>query len=124
MKRRLITVGIVLAGYLAIYLISRQVFALHSPHYLYTPEWTARNVLWIAAIVSTVPALLGARLFPFVTLGGYVLGVVAGELFGGFEADVPPQYLHWGWLIWLGVFLASVGAGVVVEKVHKRRRLS
>lgn len=124
MKQRLITAGIVLAAYLVIYVISRQLFGLHSPHHLYTPEWTARNVLWIAAIVSTVPALLGARLFPFVTLGGYVLGVVAGELFGGFEAHVPPRFLHWGWLIWLGVFLASVGVGVVVERVRKRRRLS
>ncbi len=124
MKRRLITAGIVLAGYVIIYIISRQLFALHSPHHLYTPEWTARNVLWIAAAASTVPALLGARLFPFVTLGGYVLGVVTGELFGGFQSDAPPQYLHWGWLIWLGVFLACVAAGVVVERVHKRRRLS
>ncbi len=123
MKRRLITAGVVLAGYLVIYLVSRQLFALHSPHHLYTPEWTTRNVLWIAAIVSAVPALCGVRLFPFVTLGGYVLGVVAGELFGGFEADVPPHYLHWGWLIWLCVFLASVGIGIVVEKVRKRRRL-
>ncbi len=121
LDNRWVNATLVFAGYLVIFIITRQVFSLHSPHHLYTPEWTSRHVLWPAAAISTIPALFGLRRFPFIILAGYVLGVITGELFGGFQADVPPQYLHHGWLIWFCVFAASVGVGVAVE-VRRRRR--
>ena len=121
MKQRLPYVAVLLAAYVVIYLICRQVFAIGSPHHLYTPEWTARHVLWLAATISTLPVLFGARRFPVITLAGYVLGVIAGELFGGFEADIPPQYLHHGWFIWTCVFVASVVVGIIVERTHRSR---
>ncbi len=116
-----VNAALVFAGYLAIFFITRQVFSLHSPHHLYTPEWTTRHVLWPATAISTIPAFFGLRRFPFITLAGYVLGVISGELFGGFQSDVPPQFLHWGWLIWFWVFFASIVLGIAVEVVRKRR---
>jgi MFS family permease len=78
-------------------------------------------VLWPLAATSAIPAFFGLRRFPFIALAGYVLGVVCGELFGGFQVDVPPQFLHWGWLIWFCVFLASIALGIAIEVVRKLR---
>ena len=83
---------------------------------LYTPEWAARRVFWVAAAVILIAALLRKTRFASTALGGYLLGLVAGELFGGFRADVPPQYLHYGWLILLAVFAAACALGVWLER--------
>ncbi len=99
MKKRFI-VAIVMAGlYGIIYLLNFQFFDIYKPYYMYTVSWTTRGVLPVAASISVLAALFGKRYLTIISLVGYILGIVLGELFGGFEANMPPQYLHHGWEI-------------------------
>ncbi len=116
-EKRPLTVYAVITGlcYIAIYVISRYFFDIGQQFYMYTPSWTARNVLWLAALISVVPSFFGNYRFSIITLAGYILGVIAGELFGGFKSDNPPEYLHYGWLIWGSVYISAVIIGILVE---------
>lgn len=109
-KRVLWAVGFA-AALLAVFFVSR--YALPE---LYTPEWSARNLFWPAAAVMFIPVLFGKVRFSALALAGYVLGMAAGELLGGWEQDVGPQYLHHGWWIMILVFLAFCGLGALVQR--------
>lgn len=102
--------------YVLLYGISRYYFDIGQQFYMYTPSWTARNVLWFAAMISVIPSLFGYYRFSLITLAGYILGVTGGELFGGFQSDIPPEYLHYGWVIWGAVYIASAMVGMLAEK--------
>lgn len=97
-----------------IYLLTR--YAMGS---LYTPEWAARNMFGLIAPVILVFAVLGKLWFSGFALGGYLLGLVAGELLGGFWR-APPSYHHYGWLIFICVFLISCAVGGVVQRKKGR----
>lgn len=88
---------------------------------LYVPEWSARHIFWPMAAVIFIPALFGKVRFSGLALAGYVTGMAAGELLGGWEADVGPQYLHHGWWIMLLVFLVFCGAGVVAQRLAGKK---
>lgn len=98
----------------ALYLVTR--YGLNG---LYTPEWAARNIYWLVSSVILVFAVLGRLWFSGIALGGYLLGLAAGELFGGFRRE-PPSYHHYGWLILICVFLASCAAGWIVQSKKGR----
>ena len=104
------------AALLALFFVTR--YALPG---LYTPEWAARHVFWLVAAVVFIPALYGKVRFSSAALAGYVAGLAAGELLGGWEADVGPQYLHHGWWILLLVFAASCLIGIAAEKRAKKK---
>ena len=97
-----------------IYLLSRYAFLQ-----LYTPEWVARQLFVYILTFLTVISLLGYRKFVTVSVIGYVTGIISGELFGGFESDIGPQYLHWGWLIFIVVFILFCIIGFMVENKSK-----
>ena len=66
--------------------------------------------------------LLGKwHLTTFISFAGYILAIILGEMFGGFKSDVPPQYLHYGWLIWGFVFALSILVGIVIERANNRK---
>jgi len=103
--------------YVLIYAISRHYFDIGQQFYMYTPSWAARNVLWLAALISAVPSFFGYYRFSIITLAGYILGVIAGEIFGGFQSDIPPVYPHYGWIIWGAVYISAAIIGIMVEKI-------
>ena len=123
MKRKIAAILSFALAYLIIYFISTSQFA-----HLYTPEWTARSVLPLAAIITIAPLFWGKFRFTAITLSGYILGVLIGELWG--EAAVPlfnphhphPEALHSGWVLWGIVFILSIAIGIVVEIIRKRRK--
>ena len=82
----------------------------------YTPEWTARHIFPFFAGMITSYSLAKKRKVVVISFVGYILGVILGELFGGFESHIGPQYLHWGWLIFIIVFAVFFGLGIVIEK--------
>lgn len=110
-KRRLGYAAVAGVCFLLIWGLSRSLFDIGQPYYMYTPSWTLRNVWWLAVLVSVVSALRGRVRLSLMTLGGYVLGVVAGEIFGGVWSHIPPEYPHYGWLIWGAVYAASALLG-------------
>lgn len=89
---------------------------------LYVPEWSARHVFWPLAAFIVALALLGYVCPAGFALARYVVGIAAGELLGGWEADVGPQYLHHGWWIMLLVFLAFCGVGFLVRQRGEKRK--
>ena len=99
------------AALLVLFLVTR--YAMPG---LYTPEWAARQVFWPLAAVIFLPVLYGKVRFSAIALGGYIVGLAAGELLGGWEADIGPQYLHHGWWIFLLMFLAGCVLGVLAQR--------
>ena len=128
LKKRLLYAAITGMCYVILYGISRHFFDISQQFFMYTPSWTVRNVIWYAAIISVIPSFFGNYRFSIITLAGYILGVIAGEMFGGFKSDIPPEYLHYGWVIWGAVFISSAIIGILVEILirhrHNQSRLS
>ncbi len=115
-NKRVLFPLLLFAALLGLFFLTR--YAMPS---LYTPEWAARNVFWGCALIIFMPSVFGKRRFSAAALSGYILGLVAGELFGGFESHLPPSYRHYGWLILLIVFAAGCGAGLVLERKHPKK---
>lgn len=87
----------------------------------YTPEWSARHIFWVAALMILLTSFFDKVRFSFFALAGYLLGMLAGELFGGYQKDVPPQYLHYGWLIQIVVFFAFCLLGIWMQQKRKNK---
>lgn len=121
MRKRFINIIVALGFYGIIYFLNSKFFDIYQPYHLYTVSWTTRKVLPLATIVSIQAGLLGKRYLAFITLLGYIAGIVLGELFGGFESHLPPQYKHHGWWIWGCVYILSVIIGIIVEKSKQHK---
>ena len=90
--------------------------------YLCTPEWVARHLFSYILSFLIVMSLIGYRKFVTVLVIGYISGLLEGELFGGFESHIGPQYLHWGWLIFIIVFVVSCFIGYIIENKCNRNK--
>lgn len=92
--------GIIIAVTLALIFVITRFYMTN----FYTPEWSARHIFWSIALIVIISAVLNKIRFSITAFLGYLLGMVGGELFGGFQKHIPPQYLHYGWLIHILVF--------------------
>lgn len=117
MKKRILLPLLLAAALLDLFFFTR-----YGLPQFYTPEWAARHVFWGCALIVFLPSIFGRYRFPACAFAGYAAGLVFGELFGGFQADVPPQYLHYGWLIFLCVFALSCVLGVFLERRKKQNK--
>jgi hypothetical protein len=126
MKKHHIYTFATAAAYLAIYLISRYFFFIGRGYHLYTPDWTAKNILWIACIISCLPGLFGAYRFSFITLAGYLAGVILGEIFGPTIRTVqegkPAMPYHDGWFYCIATYIVSCVIGITFELYGKGKR--
>lgn len=87
--------------------------------YLY--GWLLKNNLfWWAMIISAIPAAFGKYKFSVSTSAGFVFGLVLGELCGKNPDGAKMGLTHYGWEIWLLIFLFSAVMGVVLEKISKK----
>ena len=78
------------------------------------------NLFWVAMAVSVFPALFGKQRFSCATLVGFVIGLLAGILFGpNPKKGAALGISHYGWAIWGVVYLASMVAGVMAERHGK-----
>ncbi len=120
MKKRFLHFGIVAAIYLLIFALCQQFFFIGKPFHLYTPDWTAKNIMWIAAIISAVPALIGCKKYPYITVAFYILGVVLGELFGRqmviMDQSLASMPYHYGFAWCIGIYIIGCVVGLAVEK--------
>lgn len=128
----LLTVG----GYLAVYLLGRVIWcdlgecsllgwlltARPSGTHSYLYGWLlSSRLFWYAMAISALPALLGKRRFPVATVLGFLTGLAAGILFGPDPVGAAWGHGDRGWLIWGGCYLASMAAGLYLERREKRR---
>lgn len=103
--------GIVFTAMCLLYITTR--YCMKS---LYTPEWVSRNIFPLFAAMMTAYSLSGKRKMVIISIIGYITGLAVGEVFGGFESHIGPQYLHWGWLIFIIVFILFFIFGLLIEK--------
>ncbi len=140
-RRRNIQVFLlILLGYLAAFLTGRFLSGTNTNtavvSWLFTTDPKASTYLfgWLlssrfflyASLVSALPALLGKRLYALTSLLGFWLALPSGELCGQNPQNAGE---HWGWLIWLLIFLLFSLLGGIGQKLFgnkpdlKSRRL-
>lgn len=134
-KKNILMALSVMGGYIIIYLLGRLIWCdltessfigwlvsvrPNGEHgYLY--GWLlSSNLFWIALIISTLPAIWGKFKFSFTTLAGFVVGLLAGMLFGPNPDGAAIGQTHYGWAIWDVIYFLSVIAGILVERFVKK----
>lgn len=121
------------AGYGAVYLLGRVfcctalqssvlgwLFGTDPTQLTYLYGWLLREKLfWFSMAISVVPALWGKYRFSFTTLAAFGIGLLLGEQLGACPAGAVYGHSHYGWIIWGGIFLFSMGMGIVLERMKK-----
>ena len=136
-KKNISMALIVAAAYLAIYLIGRVIWCdLSDSNFIgwlvsvrpngehsYLYGWLLSSKLfWIALVISTLPAIWGKFKFSFTTLAGFIVGLLAGMIFGSYPEGAAIGQTHFGWAIWGVIYLLSIIAGILVERFVKKGR--
>lgn len=122
-----VNVGVVLAGYAALYLLGQGPLAGS-----YTAEWTSARIWWVFAPATLAVAMFGPPRAWWWSLAGYPVGALLGHLIGepvhsaqlqrlaaqrldpGFAQNWQPS--HPGWWIAILVFLAATVSGWLVQR--------
>ena len=138
-RRNLRSALLILAGYLLIYFLGRVIWVEHSDTTLvgwlftaapsrpgsYLYGWLlSRRMFWYAAAISVLPALFGAYRFSAVTLAAFVAGLPLGIILGPNPAGAAIGHTHYGWVIWVVIFLLSIPAGIILEHICGKRAKS
>lgn len=132
MKKRniYITSGYITA-YLVLYLLGRIIWCdigesnligwlftiIPTGEHSYLYGWLlSSSLFWCALVISVLPSLWGKFKFSAVTTVGFVVGFVAGMIWGPYPEGAAIGHGHYGWAIWGVIYLVSIAAGVIVEK--------
>jgi len=125
-KKRICHFAAIIALYLVLYLSGRLVCGdLQNSSFLgwltgtdsrfYLFGWlTHQNLFWYAMMVSALPTLLGQFWFGISTFTGCLVGLLLGEWLGVYPPGIPYGNGHYGWAIWIGVYLVSCIVGIVI----------
>ncbi len=118
-----------IGAYLLVYLVGRLLcsdltqnnimgilFGTDSKYYLFGWLLTSR-LFWCGVFISVLPALWGKYRYTAVTIAGFVFGIFWGEWLGPYPAGEPWGSGHYGWALWIGVFLVSVISGCIWQKL-------
>ncbi len=134
-KKNVLMALSVMGGYIIIYLLGRLIWCdltessfigwlvsvRPNGEHSYLYGWLlSSNLFWIALIISTLPAIWGKFKFSFTTLAGFVVGLLAGMLFGPNPDGAAIGQTHYGWAIWGVIYFLSVIAGLLVERFVKK----
>lgn len=129
-KRNITTTLVIVSAYLVIYLLGRIIWCdLSDSSFLgwlvtvkptgehsYLFGWLlSSNMFWYAMIISSLPALFGRWKFSGVTLTAFIIGLLAGIVFGPNPEGTAIGQSHYGWAIWGVIFVISILAGVLCE---------
>lgn len=87
----------------------------------YTPEWSARHFFWVVALIVLFSSFFNKVRLSLSAFAGYLIGMLAGELFGNYQKNIPPQYLHYGWLIQIAIFFLFCLLGVWLQYKSKKK---
>lgn len=136
-KKNILMALSVMGGYILIYLLGRLIWCdltessfigwlvsvRPNGEHSYLYGWLlSSNLFWIALIISTLPAIWGKFKFSFTTLAGFVVGLLAGMLFGPNPDGAAIGQTHYGWAIWGVIYFLSVIAGLLVERFVKTEK--
>ena len=127
-KTALIILGIFLAYYLIWLIIGNkdmnatmlEIIRMRNSRFYLFPWLVRNNLYWIAMFISVIGALLSKKLFSYTTCFGVMIGILFGELFGP-NPDSPTGHTHYGWWMWILIFLLSIIIGIILEIIKKHR---
>lgn len=134
-KRNLLAALWIALGYWGIYLVGRAIWCTPSQGSLmgwlltappagahsYLYGWLlSSKMFWYAMAISVIPAGFGKHRFSCATLIGFVLGLVAGMIFGPYPEGAPMGQGHYGWAIWSAMELVSIVVGILLERARRR----
>lgn len=78
--------------------------------------WLISKKLYLyVSMISLAAAAFGRHRVALTTLAGFTLGLPLGEYLGSISGLVPDGY-HYGWAIWGGIFLVSLGMGIWLQR--------
>ena len=131
-KRNLLTCLGILCGYLAVFLTGRIIgndfenFSYISWLFYASPTRTtylfgwllSSNMFLYASMVSALPALFGKRWYSLISMLGFMIALPLGE-FCGRNPYWASQ--HWGWAIWLMIFLDFSILGGLLQHFWKEK---
>ena len=134
LKKNVLVALCITAGYFLFFLIGRFIWCDRNYSFLawlfsappvgkdsYLYGWLLSSYMfYIAAAISIFPSLFGKHLYSITTLSGFIVGFLAGLIFGPNPAGAAIGHDHYGWAIWGVVFFASVIIGIGVEILKKR----
>lgn len=135
LKRNILNTLIILIGYMAVYFIGRIIWCDLSENTLIGWIFTARStgehsylygwllsssLFWYALAISAVPSLWGKFKFSVVTTTGFIVGIIAGMIFGPYPEGAAIGHDHYGWAIWEAIYLISVAVVIIAEKYKKK----
>ena len=120
---------LIIAGYLAIYVIGRLIcgdrsessfmgwlFGADSKYYLFGWLLSSR-MYWFAVTVSVISAFFGTYRFSITTFLAFICGIFLGEFLG---AKGMLGFGNYGWVIWGAVFFLSMSIGIALERFAKQ----
>ncbi len=121
-KTALIILGVFLAYYLIWLVIGNkdmnstmlEILRMRNSRFYLFPWLVRNNLYWIALLISVIGALLSKKLFAYSTCIGATAGILFGEIFGPNPGD-PTGHTHYGWWMWILIFLLSVIIGIIIE---------
>ena len=129
-KRSLLSAAKIAGGYLLIFLVGKLFANKPCPPYLvrlFHTDPTLHPYLfgWLImhgrmlyfALVSIAPAMYGKSRFGWTTLSAFALGLPLGEFLGYTTVN----WTHYGWAIFILIFISGCIMGVVLEKFPKER---
>lgn len=135
LKKNILFALCITAGYMLFYLIGRFIWCdLENSTFLawlfsVTPEgrhsylygWLlSSDMFFIAAAISTVPAFFGKRRYSILTSCGFLVGFLAGLIFGPNPEGAALGQGDYGWAIWGCIFLISIIVGIVLEALKRK----
>ena len=133
-KRNILYALYVFIGYLLIYFIGRIIWCDNSESNLigwiftvkptgehsYLYGWLlSSDLFWYALVISVLPSLFGKFRFSVITTGAFIMGLIAGMIFGPYPEGAAIGHDHYGWAIWGVIYLSSIVIGVIFEKYKK-----
>ena len=78
------------------------------------------NLYWLALILSALPALWGKWQFSITTTAGFIVGIIAGMIWGPNPAGAEMGQSDFGWAIWGIIFLLTIVGGIILERHIKK----
>lgn len=121
-KSALIILGVFLVYYLIWLIIGNkdrnstmpEIVRMRNSRFYLFPWLVRNNLYWIAMLISIIGALLSKNLFSCSTCIGATIGILFGEVFGPNPGD-PTGHTHYGWWMWIIIFLLSIVIGIILE---------
>ena len=77
----------------------------------------------ISIAITIIPAFFDKRIYPIATSCGFLIGFLAGVIFGPNPGD-KYGHTHYGWAIWGVLFFISVAIGIIIEIIKKLKQNS